>query len=37
MRAIVDDRNSLQKNVWRARIVLETPDGLGTVDICSAP
>jgi len=31
--AIVDDRNSPQKHVWRARIVLGTADGLGTVEI----
>jgi hypothetical protein len=28
--AIVADRNSPQKHVWRAWIVLLTPDGLGT-------
>src|ERR1700736_386521 len=33
LRSIVDDRNSLQKHVWRARIVLATADGLGTVEI----
>ena len=33
LRSIVDDRNSLQKHVWRARIVLGTADGLGTVEI----
>src|SRR5215510_13360910 len=31
--AIVADRNSPQKHVWRARIVLLTADGLGTVEI----
>jgi len=31
--AIVDSRNSQQKHVWRARIVLGTADGLGTVAI----
>ena len=31
--AIVNDRNSLQKHVWRARIVLATADGLGTATI----
>ena len=31
--AIVDNRNSPQKHVWRARIVLATADGLGTVEI----
>ena len=30
LQAIVDDRNSPQKHVWRARIVLATADGLGT-------
>jgi hypothetical protein len=29
--AIVRDRNSLQKHVWRARIVLLTADGKGTI------
>src|SRR5258708_5400324 len=33
LQAIVDDRNSLQKHVWRTRIVLGTVDGLGTVHI----
>jgi hypothetical protein len=33
LRAIIDDRNSSQKHVWRARIVLATADGLGTVEI----
>ena len=33
LQAIADDRNSLQKHVWRARIVLATADGLGTVEI----
>src|SRR4249920_2160526 len=28
--AITADRNSLQKHVWRARIVLMTADGVGT-------
>ena len=31
--AIVDDRNSPQKHVWRARIVLLTADGVGTNEI----
>jgi hypothetical protein len=31
--AIVDDRNSPQKRVWRARIVLATAEGLGTMEI----
>jgi transposase len=29
----VADRNSLQKYVWRARIVLPSADGAGTVEI----
>ena len=33
LEAIVADRNSAQKHVWRARIVLLTGDGLGTVEI----
>ena len=33
LRAIIDDRNSPQKHVWRAQIVLATADGLGTVEI----
>jgi transposase len=33
LQAIVDDRNSLQKHAWRARIVLGTADGLGTATI----
>ena len=33
LQAIVDDRNSAQKHVWRARIVLATGDGLGTAAI----
>ncbi|MEO1421247.1 MAG: helix-turn-helix domain-containing protein, partial [Pseudomonadota bacterium] len=30
---IVTDRNSAQKHVWRARIILLTDDGLGTAAI----
>ena len=33
LEAIVADRNSPQKHVWRARIMLLTADGLGTVEI----
>ncbi len=33
LQAIVDDRNSPQKHVWRARIVLATADALGTAAI----
>jgi transposase len=36
LNAIVQDRNSPQKHVWRARIVLLTADGLGTVAIMRA-
>jgi transposase len=31
--AIIDNRNSSQKHVWRARIVLLTADGYGTTEI----
>src|SRR5690242_21818419 len=31
--AVVADRNSPQKHVWRARIVLATAEGCGTVEI----
>jgi transposase len=33
LEAVVADRNSAQKHVWRARIVLATTDGLGTSEI----
>jgi transposase len=33
LEAIVEDRNSPQKHVWRARIVLLTADGVGTNEI----
>lgn len=33
LEAIVTDRNSAQKHVWRARIILLTDDGLGTAAI----
>ncbi len=33
LEAVVADRNSPQKHVWRARIVLATADGVGTVEI----
>src|SRR3979411_3482018 len=33
LEAIVADRNSPQKHVWRARIVLSTADGVGTNEI----
>ena len=35
--AIVRDRNSPQKHVWRARIVLLTADGQGTTAITRLP
>src|SRR6478672_1179105 len=31
--AVVADRNSLQKHVWRARIILATAEGCGTGEI----
>ena len=34
--ALVSDRNSAQKHVWRARIILFTDDGLGTSAIMAA-
>jgi DNA invertase Pin-like site-specific DNA recombinase len=33
LEAIAADRNSPQEDVWRARIVLLTADGLGTSEI----
>ena len=33
LEAIIADRNSRQKHVWRARIVLLTADGIGTNEI----
>jgi transposase len=33
LEAVLADRNSPQKHVWRARIILLTADGLGTVEI----
>jgi transposase len=33
LEAIIADRNSRQKHVWRARIVLLTADGIGTSEI----
>jgi hypothetical protein len=35
--SIIDDRNSLQKHVWRARIVLLTADGHGTASAVPPP
>ena len=31
--AVVADRNSRQKHVWRARIILATAEGCGTAEI----
>ena len=33
LEALVGNRNTAQKHVWRARIVLLSADGLGTVEI----
>ena len=33
LEAIVKDRNSMRKAVWRAKIVLATADGCGTNEI----
>jgi transposase len=33
LRAIVTDRNSLQKHVWRAQIVLLSAEGCGTMEL----
>ncbi len=33
LEAVVADRNSPQKHVWRAKIILATADGLGTTEI----
>src|SRR5918996_4848434 len=33
LEAVVADRNSRQKHVWRSRIILDTADGLGTMEI----
>src|SRR6187397_1042482 len=33
LEAVVANRNSPQKHVWRSRIVLLTADGIGTVEI----
>lgn len=34
LKAIVADRNSASKQVWRSNIVLATADGLGTNGSC---
>ncbi len=36
LHAVVADRNSPQKHVWRARIVLATAEGLGTMAVMRA-
>ena len=36
LEAVVANRNSPQKHVWRAKIVLLTADGHGTADIMRA-
>ena len=36
LKAVVANRNSPQKHVWRARIVLLTADGRGTAEIMQA-
>jgi transposase len=36
LRALVHDRNTPQKHVWRARIILLTADGVGTNGITAA-
>ena len=36
LQSIVRDRNSPQKHVWRARIILLTADGIGTNGIVRA-
>jgi hypothetical protein len=33
LEAIVSDRSAPQKHVWRANIILATPDGCGTAEI----
>ena len=33
LEAIVADRNAKQKHVWRARIILESGEGCGTMEI----
>jgi hypothetical protein len=35
--AVVANRNSPQKHVWRAKIVLLTADGRGTAEIMASP
>jgi len=36
LEGVVSDRKSPQHHVWRARIVLLTADGAGTMAICAA-
>jgi hypothetical protein len=33
LEAIVGDRNAPQKHVWRAKIILATAEGCGTIEI----
>ena len=33
LEAVLADRNSAQKHVWRARIILATTEGCGTMEI----
>ena len=33
LEAVLADRNSAQKHVWRARIILATAEGCGTMEI----
>jgi hypothetical protein len=33
LEAVLADRNSAQKHVWRARIILATAEGYGTMEI----
>jgi hypothetical protein len=37
LEAIISDRNSSQKHVWRVRIVLLIADGVGTNEIMRRP
>jgi hypothetical protein len=37
LEAVIGSRNSPQKHVWRARIVLLSADGIGTMEISARP
>src|SRR5512132_2495864 len=37
LEAVLADRNSAQKHVWRARIILATAEGCGTMGSCAGP